>query len=406
MRLLQLCPRFPWPLTDGGRIGMFNITKHLAERGHRIDMIVFAEDDTTPEHVRDLERYCSVRLVRDNTRTDIRNFMRSVVRREPVYITRHRSGAFIGAMHEALATTTYDAVLGDHSAMFPYLIDARRIAGIPVVMRLHNVESVIWHRYARDERNPWKRMLAAWQARRLEQYEAAGAARVDANFAITLVDEARMHRLSPLARVITAPPGVDLDQWSPLQRNPSSRIAITATTYSWIHNVNAVNWFIDSVLPAVQAQIPGFAFHLLGRCPPASLQRRAGAAVNILGFVEDIKPYIAEAGVFVVPLQVGSGIRIKILEAMAMGIPVVTTSVGCEGIDGVPGVHYLVADTPGEFAAAVVDVLSDPVRSSALSREARAFVCAHFKWETTAAIIEGEIAARIAAAALVGGGHD
>lgn len=395
MRLLQLCPRLPFPLTDGGRIGIFNITKHLALRGHTIDMIAFADPDSTDDDVRGLEAFCSVTMIRDDTRTNLRNFLRSVVRHEPVYISRHRSDAFRAALHAALAAHTYDAVFGDHTAMFPYLLEAKEIAHIPVVVRLHNVESVIWHRYARSEHNPLKKLIAYRQAQMLERFEARNAELVDANFTITAVDEARMARLAPRARVVTVPPGVDTEYWAPVERDPASTIAITATTFSWIHNVNGVIWFLDQVLPLVREHVPGFAMHLLGRCPPADLQKRAGAEVVVHGFVDDVRPYAARAGVYVVPLHVGSGIRIKILEAMAMGMPVVTTSVGCEGIPGVPGTHFLIADTAEEFAAAVTAMLTQPERAAAIGRAARAFVVDHFSWDVTAALIETEIATQI-----------
>lgn len=384
MRILQLCPRVPFPLTDGGRIGIYHLTKHLALRGDVIDMIAFAEDDTTDSHIAALEQYCTVRLIRDNIKTNIRNFIRGVFRNEPLYIARHQSALFHQAVREAMAQTTYDAVIGDHSAMFPYLTEVKRVSGIPTAVRLHNVESVIWHRYAHDLRNPVMRAIAAWQAGLLERYEARNATLVDVNFTITEVDRARMERLAPSAHIVTILPGVDPVQWPMVERNPRSTIAITATTFSWIHNVNGALWFLDHVMPLVQARIPAFEVHLLGKQPPAVLLRRASASVRVPGFVEDIRVDIAKAGVYIVPLHVGSGIRIKILEAMAMGIPVVTTSVGCEGIEGTPGLHFLVADTAEEFGDAIVSLLTRPEFAHMMSCATREFVIGKFNWDTSA----------------------
>ena len=146
-------------------------------------------------------------------------------------------------------------------------------------------------------------------------------------------------------------------------------------------------------MPIVREQIPDFSLDLLGRCPPPELQRRASDTVHVRGFVEDVRPYAARAGVFIVPLHVGSGIRIKILEAMAMGMAVVTTSVGGEGIAATPGVHFLVADTAEEFAAAIGSLLGDADRTAAIGRAARAFVVEHFNWNSAAEAIEREITA-------------
>lgn len=402
MHILQLCPRVPYPLSDGGRISMYHITRALARRGHVIDMIAFAEEDTTEAHLAALRELCTVQLVHANNRTNLRNFIRGALRNESVYIARHRSHAFFAAVREALRRVRYDVVYGDHSAMFPYLIEAHR-AGFPAVARLHNVENVIWHRYARDERNPVKRFLAKRQALMLEHYEGHAARLIDANFTITEIDQARMERLAPGARVLTVFPGVDTDAWVPVPHDRTSAIALTATTFSWIHNVNGVLWFLDHVMPRVLRDVPEFALDLLGRSPPPVLLRRASDRVRVLGFVEDMLPVAARAGVYIVPLHVGSGIRIKILEAMAMGMAVVTTSVGCEGIPGVHGTHFLIADTAEDFARAVTDVLTNPDRAESIGRAARAFVVERFNWDAAANAIEQEMRAIIARRAMAKG---
>ncbi|HET7152553.1 MAG TPA: glycosyltransferase family 4 protein [Candidatus Kapabacteria bacterium] len=401
MKILQLCPRFPYPLKDGGRIGIFNITKHLTLRGHSIDMITFAEDDTTPDAIQEMERYCRVSIIHDNTKTNGKNFLRSMMRNEPVYITRHRSEPFRAVVREHLRSGNYDIVYGDHSAMFPYLLEAKRLAGLPAAMRLHNVENMIWHRYAKEEKNPIKKFIAYRQAIMLERIEARCAALVDVNFAITDIDKARMEQISPRARVVTVLPGVDSDHWRQAPYASGSSVGILANTFSWIHNVNGVLWFIERVMPMIQKDIPGFSLELLGLNPPPVLLKKASNAVHVRGYVEDIRPNIARAGVYVVPLHVGSGIRIKILEAMAMGIPVVSTSVGCEGIPATDGKNIMIADSAEEFARAVTTILSDPARAAQMGNAARQFIEERFRWSHAAEMIEQEFA-RIAASVCSG----
>lgn len=392
MKILQLCPRFPYPLKDGGRIGIFNITKHLALRGHSIDMITFAEDDTTPDAIHEMERYCRVSIIHENTKTNGKNFLRSMMRNEPVYITRHRSAPYRAVLHEHLRSANYDVAYGDHSAMFPYLLEAKRLAGLPAAMRLHNVENMIWHRYAKEEKNPIKKFIAYRQAIMLERIEARCAALVDVNFAITDIDKARMEQISPRARVVTVLPGVDSDHWRQAPYASGSSVGILATTFSWIHNVNGVLWFIERVMPMIQKDIPGFSLELLGLNPPPVLLKKANNTVHVRGYVEDIRPNIARAGVYVVPLHVGSGIRIKILEAMAMGIPVVSTSVGCEGIPATNGKNIMIADSAEEFARAVTTILSDPTRAAQMGNAARQFIEERFSWSHAAEMIEQEFA--------------
>jgi glycosyltransferase involved in cell wall biosynthesis len=276
--------------------------------------------------------------------------------------------------------------------MFPYLLEAKQMTGLPTAMRLHNVENMIWHRYAKEEKNPIKKFIAFRQAKMLERIEARCAEMVDVNFAITDVDKARMEQIAPRAHVVTVLPGVDTEHWKQAAYAAGSKIGILATTFSWIHNVNGVLWFIDNVMPLIQKAIPGFTLDLLGLNPPPVLRKKANDSVRVLGYIDDIRPHIAQAGVYVVPLHVGSGIRIKILEAMSMGIPVVSTSVGCEGIPGKNGTDFMIADSAEEFAHAVIKILSDPAYGANMGNSARQFIEEHFNWDRAVGIIEQEFA--------------
>jgi len=225
----------------------------------------------------------------------------------------------------------------------------------------------------------------------LERFEANSAKIVDVNFTITDVDNEMLRRLSPHANVVTVYPGVDIEYWCEQKYAKGSTIGILATTFSWIHNVNGVMWFLDDVMPQILKRIPGFKLQLLGMNPPPELMNRANDHVKILGFVKDIRPYAAQSSVYIVPLHVGSGIRIKILEAMAMGMPVVSTSVGAEGIGGTNGVHYLIADSAAEFADAIAMIISDSSFGQRIGIAARQFVESRFRWEQVGASIESEM---------------
>jgi glycosyltransferase involved in cell wall biosynthesis len=370
MRILQLCPRFPFPLIDGGRIGIFNITQALAAQGHEITMLTFDAADTDAAAIAGVERVAHVHVVHDDTRTNLRNFLRGILRREPVYMARHRSGNFLRALDTRLASAQYDAVYGDHTAMAPYLLYVRAKAGIPAGMRLHNIESVIWQRYARESREPVRRLVVAHQARMLKRIEAAAIRKMDVNFAITNVDRDRALLMAPGADVRVVFPGVDTGYWQPIAASHSSPCAATVTMLVWVHNVDGILWFLDHVAPRIRDRVPDFQLHVVGKGAPRRLRNRIGSGLVLHGFLDDVRPVMAQSPVYVVPLHVGGGIRIKIIEAMAMGRPVVTTSIGGEGIPATSGTHWMVADTPDAFAAAVADLIADPARARAMGNAA------------------------------------
>ncbi len=387
MRILQLCPRFPYPLTDGGRIGIFNITRALAGRGHEVTMLAFASDDTDDAAIAAVARVARVHVVRDDTRTGMRHFLRGLVRLEPVYMARHRSRRFTRALDAILRAETFDAVYADHTGMAPYALHARRRTGMPAGLRLHNIESLIWQRYAKALGDPARRLVIGNQARMLARTEAKAIAAMDVNFAITDIDRERALRMAPGADVRVVMPGIDHEYWQPPAQRGAAHTAITVTALAWVHNVDGILWFLDEVVPRIRTRIPDFVLHVVGKDPPPRLARRAGDTLVLHGFLDDVRPAMAQSPVYVVPLHVGGGIRIKIIEAMATGLPVVTTSVGCEGIPARAGEELVVGDTAEAFADGVIALLTDSAAARAMGERGRDFAVRSFSWDRAAACI-------------------
>ncbi len=250
----------------------------------------------------------------------------------------------------------FDLVHVDSLDLSGYLPALR---GLPVVCTHHNVESSLLRRRAQREGSPWLRAYLHFQSDRMQDEECRWAGKVDLNVAVSDDDARRLRELVPAARVVVVPNGVDTTAFQPSDREDEGGL-VFAGGYSWYPNRDAMEFFGSEILPLLRRKVPGIEFTWVGRCDAAvrgEFERSYG--MRLTGYVDDIRPYVRKAACYVVPLRVGGGTRLKILDAWAMGKAVVSTSIGCEGLEAVDGENILIRDTPGEFAAAIRQVLSD-----------------------------------------------
>jgi glycosyltransferase involved in cell wall biosynthesis len=251
----------------------------------------------------------------------------------------------------------------------------------PSVLNHHNVESVLFLRRAPYERNPLAGAYLHLQASKLDRLEKEWYQRFSANLFVSESDRARAMRQSPGLTARVVPNGVDVDYYRPERGKEDERI-VWVGGLGWFPNRDAVRWMIGSVWPHVRALRPRAVLDLVGAAPPGVLQREGAApGVEAHGFVEDIRPIVARASVFVAPLRVGGGTRLKILDAMAMGKAIVATTLGAEGIGAESEKEIVRADSPREFANAIVHLLEDPDRRRVLGENARSLAERRFAWE-------------------------
>jgi glycosyltransferase involved in cell wall biosynthesis len=252
---------------------------------------------------------------------------------------------------------------------------------VPVVLFEHNVEYLIWQRLSTLESKPWRRALFELEWRKLRRQERAICRQADLTIAVSNEDRDRLAALAPDARVTSIPTGVDTNYFSPATTPEIPGRLVFTGSMDWQPNEDAVTYFADAILPRIRQAVPTVSFAIVGRCPSArvkALAERAGILVT--GTVDDVRPSIAKAAVYVVPLRAGGGTRLKIFEALAMQKPVVSTTVGAEGLALTPGQEFVAADDADTFADEVILLLNDPARRRRLGRAGRDLVETHYSW--------------------------
>jgi len=318
--------------------------------------------------------------------------------RQPDMALRLASETYAQRLVGWLARESFDVVHVGGIEMAPYLdvIEAARPRPLVVFDNL-NCEYLLQRRaFLTDLRVPGRWPGAAYslvQWRRLRRYEAQVCRRADRVLAVSEADAAALRKLVPGLGVVVVPNGVDTLAYRPEASSAlpqvSERTLVFTGTMDFRPNVDAVLWFARKVLPGVQAEVPGVHFFVVGQRPHRWLDGlRGDPAITLTGWVEDARPYIAQAAVYVAPLRIGGGTRLKLLEAMAMGKPVVATRLGAEGYPVTHGRELLLADTPVDFAAAVVALLRAPERRTELGRVARAFVEQQYDWRAIVPRVE------------------
>jgi glycosyltransferase involved in cell wall biosynthesis len=313
--------------------------------------------------------------------------------RQPDMALRLASEAYARRLAAWLARESFDVVHVEGIELAPYLgvVEAAQPRPL-IVFDDHNCEYLLQQRvFLTDLRIPARWPGAAYslvQWRRLRRYEAQACRRADRVLAVSEADAAALQRLVPGLDVVVVPNGIDTRAYFPSPGSSISTLVFTGTM-DFRPNVDAVLWFAREVLPRIRAEVPETRLVVVGQRPHRRLDALwKDPAVTLTGWVEDTRPYIADAAVYVVPLRMGGGTRLKLLEAMAMGKPMVSTRLGAEGYPVTHGRELLLADTPADFAAAVVALLRSPEQQAELGRVARAFVERWYDWRVIVPQVE------------------
>jgi glycosyltransferase involved in cell wall biosynthesis len=384
-QLLFVSPRFLFPVDSGGKIRTTQILRGMKGGRFEITLASPAPADAQERFRAQLDSVCDhfvswpeARRLPGHSLWRLRHVAGSL----PIPVATDRSHAGSQVVAQLMARRPDVAVFD-----FPHAhVLAQSAPGVARVMFTHNVEAEIFRRHAEVAGNPALRWLWNHQFRRMQEFEGNVLRSYDTVVAVSARDAAAFKRDYGLAECRVIDTGVDLDYFA-YREPPEGHDVVFSGSMDWLANADGIRYFLDEVWSAIVAQVPQARMLVVGRTPPADLVELAksrGVNWEFTGFVDDVRDYLHRASAYVIPLRVGGGTRLKVFEAMASGSPVVSTSIGVEGLPVEPGVHYLRGDDAQSLASGVVRLLRERGTARQLARTARAYVEERFSFQRVA----------------------
>lgn len=385
MRVLMLTQILPYPPDAGPRVKTWHVLRYLVDQGYRVNLISYVRPEEAP-YLPVLQSICervTAVPLRRSRAADAVHLARSYFNGRPFLLERDDRAEMRGQVAAALARGDVDIIHADQLTMTQFAPPPNGQPHGPA--RLFDAHNATWRILDRMRPNVsrWLRPALAVETMRIREYEGAIVRSYDHVLAVTETDRRALLSAANWPdtagtdgrdRVSVLPIAVDTKALLPLDREPGSLEVLTLGTLHYAPNAEGIRWFVREVFPLIRRGVAGVRLTIVGKNPPADLLRAArgaDSAMSVTGYVEDLVPYLKRSGVVVVPVLSGSGMRVRILEALSRGLPVVTTTIGAEGIAVRPGVDLLLADTPEEFAGAVLRVLLEPQTAARLSTNGR-----------------------------------
>ncbi len=386
MRILFLSQIIPHPLDAGPKVRSYYVLRHLAAAGHEVTLLAFSRESDSASSIDHLRQHCvaidTVPIQRSRVR-DVWHFGRSLLSGRPFLITRDDEAAMFHRARTLAQSSQFDAIHADQLWMASYALAAHDAAAEPrpkLVLDQHNAMYLIPQRLAESATDPIQRRLLRREASLMRRYELATCRRFESIVWVTSEDQRAVTSGRPIAsQELVIPICVDPQGTPVIERVAHPHRITFLGGLHWPPNAAGIAWFIREVWPQVRATCPDAVLTIIGKSPPDELDGRA-PGIEVTGYVDDPTPFLMETAVFIVPLHAGGGMRVKILDAWTWGLPVISTTIGAEGIECRDGEDMIIADTAASFAADVHRVMTDSSLAGRVAEAGRATAESSYDW--------------------------
>ncbi len=400
-KILFLTQIVPFPPDAGPKVKTYHVIRALAGQGHSVTLVSFVRPEEV-RHIPALREICDavheVPIHRSRV-ADVGYMIRSYLTNRPFLIERDDLHPMQEMVNQLVREDDFQFIHADQLTMVQFAL--RGASAFPgkkpkVIFDAHNAVWTIVERMKENARFFLKPVLAV-EARRVKQYEGELLRTVDHVLAVTDIDrnllEEAMHFSKPeksdrVSPITVIPIAVDTQKLQPVNRKVGSKNIVTLGTLHYPPNADGIRWFFNEVFPLVREQVPNATLTIIGKNPPQDfieLAERNPGVIKVTGYVDDLRPYLEESALMVVPVRAGGGMRVRILEAFAYAMPVVTTTVGLEGIHGTPDHDVIVADTPADFANRTAELLENASLQEKLATNGRELATNKYDWQAVLA---------------------
>lgn len=386
MRILILANKIPFPPRDGGALATHNMMVGLAKAGAQITLLAMR----TPKHpgiseggMEGAQEPIEIKVVDVNTRVSpVKALVNLLFSRKPYNAQRFVSKKFASTIAQTLTQNQFDLVQLEGLYLAPYIKLIRKHFGGPIALRAHNVEWEIWHRASQNQSNPIKRWYFSNLAKRIRKMEQHALKHIDWLIPITARDAQMLQQMGFQGKVFVSQVGYDLSLAADNGENSNFEhpSIFHIGGLDWLPNQEGIIWFLKHCWPLIQAKFPNTRFYIAGRNAPQLLVKQILEHPNVIysGEVPSAIEFIRSKGIMVVPILTGSGMRVKIVEGMALGKAIISTTIGAEGIDAHNGKQILIADSPDDFVVALEKLLHSKQSIVDMGARAKAYAQSHF----------------------------
>lgn len=392
MKILQIATQVTVPTSDGGKKFVYGITKYLHLRGHKIDFVCYLRHDDYNTSFHELSVICNPHILKVKTDNNVFKALMNLFSPLPYTVSKYKTRKLRKYVVQLLSKKKFDIIQLEHSHLAWLIPTLRKYCDIPIVIRSPNLEIKILERFILLQRNLLLKSYAKLQYLKALKYEVKGYSQFDKCIMISKTDENELLKLNSDANTITIPPGIDPDLLGYKRKEVIPFSLVHIGHIDWYPNFDSLSWLITEIIPALVKINQNYHLYIYGGGKSKSVKIPDELRNNITnkGYVDNLWDELGNKALAIVPLRIGGGIRIKILEMLAVGMNILTTSVGCEGIEIIHKKHLLIADSKNEIINEVVSFFNGDYNTDQLRINGRTFISQNYIWDVIAENFEKE----------------